>query len=200
MMVLTHIALGGMLAGFISADLIVAGMIGGLVPDLDLMTWQHRKDLHFPVYYTVASVSALASVAFTGSVLWMNIAVFFASAALHSWMDALGGGLEPRPWLQTDDRGVYNHYRNDWIDTRHWVYDGSPGDLLLMLVSVAGLYAIGFSPVALAVLTGLGVLYSITRKLFPRLDERLAVDSTKPSEDFKMYLEKKLEQLKARLL
>lgn len=200
MMVLTHIAVGGMLAGAFSLELVVAGMIGGLVPDLDILTWQHRKDLHFPVYYTVAAVSGLVSVLYSGSVAWTYITAFFASAALHCWMDAFGGGLEPRPWLQKDDRGVYDHYRGKWIETRHWVYDGSPGDLSLMLAAVAGLYLMGFDARVLGVLTVLAVFYALTRKLYPELEERSGLKDEKPSEALKHLGVRKLNQLKNRLL
>ncbi|MEF8780015.1 MAG: metal-dependent hydrolase, partial [Haloferacaceae archaeon] len=64
MMLPTH-ALGGMAVALpllaVSPELapvaLVAGLLGGIFPDLDLYVG-HRKTLHYPVYYGAAAVAA----------------------------------------------------------------------------------------------------------------------------------------------
>lgn len=110
---------------------LLAGLVGGLFPDLDLYAG-HRKTLHYPVYLPVASAAALAVAALAPGPATVGIATFLLAAAVHSAMDAFGGGLEMRPWLETADRAVYDHYRRRWIAPKRGVrYDGAPEDLLL---------------------------------------------------------------------
>jgi hypothetical protein len=182
MMATTH-ALFGMALGAIAllvapefAPLaIAAGGAGGLFPDLDL-AGDHRKDLHFPVYYSLAAVPALALAALAPSTATIAVGVFLASAALHSASDALGGGLELRPWEATSEEAVYNHFDGRWIRPRRWIrYDGAPEDLLAAAVfAVPGvLYA---EPLQQAVLALLGVStgYVLVRKRLVDLGESLA--------------------------
>lgn len=110
---------------------VAAGAAGGAFPDLDLYG-AHRRTLHFPVYYAVAAVAALAVALLVPTTLTVALAAFLAAAALHAAMDALGGGLELRPWEATSERAVYDHYRGRWLRPRRLVrYDGAPEDLLL---------------------------------------------------------------------
>lgn len=134
MMIFTHILIGGALASIISTELILAGFLGGLLPDLDALA-DHRKTLHFPYYYGIAGISALVSYYLVESPLWLQTSIFFFLASIHCFSDTLGGGLEHRPWEETDDRGVYSHLQYKWLKTRHWVYDGSKGDLALSITS-----------------------------------------------------------------
>ncbi|WP_435159608.1 metal-dependent hydrolase [Haladaptatus sp. DFWS20] len=138
MMATTH-ALVGVLLG--SASLLVApelapvavfaGLFGGLFPDFDLYSG-HRKTLHFPVYYSIAGLAALAIAALAPTVWTVAIAVFLVSAAVHSISDVFGGGLELKPWLGESERAVYDHFRGRWIRPRRWVrYDGAPEDFAL---------------------------------------------------------------------
>ncbi|ADJ16297.1 membrane protein [Halalkalicoccus jeotgali] len=112
-----------------------AGLIGGLAPDLDLYAG-HRKTLHFPVYYPTAAGIALGWMVVSPSFLSVTLATALLGASVHSVMDAFGGGLEMRPWRQTADRAVYDHYRERWIAPKRGVrYDGAPEDLLLAVVA-----------------------------------------------------------------
>src|SRR6056297_2165666 len=109
MMATTHALFGmalGAVALFVAPEYatvaILAGGVGGLFPDLDL-AGDHRKDLHFPVYYSLAAIPALALAFLAPSTATVAVGVFLASVALHSASDALGGGLELRPWEATSD-------------------------------------------------------------------------------------------------
>lgn len=141
MMATTH-ALAGMLLGSVALLVapglapvaVLAGLAGGVFPDLDLYSG-HRKTLHFPVYYSAAAVVALALAALLPTAGTVALAVFLLSAAVHSASDALGGGLELKPWLGQSDRAVYDHFRGQWVRPRRWVrYDGAPEDFAVALV------------------------------------------------------------------
>ncbi|OVE83770.1 hypothetical protein [Natronolimnobius baerhuensis] len=138
MMATTHAFVGlslavgvALVAPEFAAVVAIAGLLGGLFPDFDLPAG-HRRTLHFPVYYWVLAIPATA-VALVAPTQWsLAFAVFVLAAALHSVTDAVGGGLETRPWEGTTDRAVYSHFHGRWIAPRQWVgYDGSPGDLAL---------------------------------------------------------------------
>src|SRR6056297_1279468 len=140
MMLPTH-ALGGMALGLVVGAVVpefagvalVAGLFGGILPDLDMYAG-HRQTLHFPVYYSVLALGALVLALLVPSLATIGSAVFLLGAATHSLADVFGGGLELRPWEATSDRAVYDHYRSQWIAPRRWVgYDGSPGDLVLSM-------------------------------------------------------------------
>ncbi len=178
----TH-ALGGMALGLavgavapeFAGVALIAGLFGGILPDLDLYAG-HRRTLHYPVYY-----SALAAVAFVPALLapsagTVGLAVFFLGAATHSVADAFGGGLELRPWEGTSDRAVYDHYRNRWIVPRRWVrYDGSPGDLMLSLTLAAPLSLVldGLPRYVVVASAAVAVLYAAVRRFLPDIAEVL---------------------------
>lgn len=108
-------------------------------------------------------------------------------------MDALGGGLELKPWLGTSDRAVYSHYHRQWIRPRRWIrYDGAPEDLLAAgLFSLPALYALD-DVARTAVLGALGVSagYVLLRK--PMVEVTEAVVDALP--------EKHLDRLPARFV
>ncbi|NHN61176.1 metal-dependent hydrolase [Halorussus sp. JP-T4] len=154
---------------------VAAGGIGGLFPDLDL-AGDHRKDLHFPVCYSLAAVAALALAAVAPTAVTVAVAVFLASAALHSAGDALGGGLELRPWEATSEEAVYDHFNGRWIAPRRWIrYDGAPEDLLAAAAFAAPgvLYAEPLQQAVLALL-GVSTVYALLRKRLVDAGERLA--------------------------
>lgn len=167
MMVITHILAGGLLGALIGPSFVFAGLLGGFVPDLDLLKGQHRKTLHYPYYYSFATVSALVSFMFTSNQFWLQITIFFAAASLHSLSDVLGGGLEPRPWEETDHRGVYSHLQQKWLKSHHIFYDGSPGDFMLSAIFAAALFLTGFQHPIVAALIGVAGFYTLVRKKIP---------------------------------
>lgn len=154
---------------------LVSGLIGGLVPDLDLSV-EHRRTLHFPVYYSVAATLAAIVALFVPTQTTVGLAVLSLAAAVHSIMDAFGGDLQLRPWLGAGDRAVYDHYRGRWIAPRRWVrYDGAPEDLLLAVAVAAVLWpAVEDSMRALiAALVGVSAVYTAMRKRLVRVRERI---------------------------
>jgi len=138
-MATTHALVGLTLAALFAPEatpvVLAAGFAGGGFPDLDLYAG-HRKTLHFPVYYSLAAVLAGGVYLVTPGSWTLAAAVFLFAAAVHSGMDAFGGGLELRPWEGTSDRGVYDHFRGTWIPPKRWVrYDGAPEDLAVAAVA-----------------------------------------------------------------
>lgn len=178
MMLPTHALAGmalGLAAGAVAPEFapvaVLAGLVGGVLPDLDMYAG-HRRTLHFPVYYPVLGVAALALAVLAPGAATVALAVGLLSAAVHSLADVLGGGLELRPWEATSDRAVYDHHRGRWLEPRRWVaYDGSPGDLLVSVtLAVPLLWALegplrGMVVGALAV----GTAYALVRKHLPDL-------------------------------
>lgn len=157
---------------------LVAGFLGGVIPDLDLYI-NHRKTLHYPVYYSMLAVALLFIVALTPTVVTVAAAFFLLAAAVHSVTDIVGGGLELRPWEATSDRAVYNHYRDQWIAPRRWVrYDGAPEDLLLSFALALPLLIVLDNLFRWLVLSALlvAIVYAAVRRVLPTIAERL-VDS-----------------------
>lgn len=154
-----------------AAVALVAGFVGGVVPDFDLYAG-HRKTLHYPVYYAPLAGAALLVAAWHPTTVTVGAAFVLAGAAVHSVADAFGGGLELRPWEGTSDRAVYDHHRGRWIAPRRWVrYDGSPGDLFLAVTLALPLVVAldgGFQRVVFATLA-VAVGYTAVRRVLPRL-------------------------------
>lgn len=189
MMLPTHALWGMALAipvAFVAPEFagpaLVAGLLGGIFPDLDMYIG-HRKSLHYPVYYSVLTVPALAIAGLTPSVATVVTAFFLVGAAVHSLADIFGGGLELRPWEATSDRGVYDHYRNRWIAPRRWIrYDGSPGDLLVSLtLALPLLIALdGVLRQVVIVTVAVATVYTAVRRLLPTLAAALVDDVLTP--------------------
>lgn len=150
---------------------LAAGLVGGIVPDLDMYAG-HRKTLHFPVFYSLLAVPATLLALVVPTTATVALAVFLLAAALHCVTDVFGSGLELRPWEGTSDRAVYDHYRGTWIAPRRAVaYDGSPADLGLSVgLAVPLLWTLDglFQWVVLAAL-GVGVVYTALRRMLANL-------------------------------
>ncbi|MFT4947827.1 MAG: hypothetical protein ACI8TL_002076 [Natronomonas sp.] len=173
MMATTH-ALAGMalvsLTGLVAPEYLPAAVcaaaVGGIFPDLDLFG-THRLTLHYPVLYSFGTVPLVALAVLAPSAGTVVLAAVVTSAALHSVMDAFGGGLELKPWQGTSDRAVYSHYHRRWVRPRRWIrYDGAPEDVLLAAVLAAPLLVIftGRIQTAVAALLGLSLAYGFVRK------------------------------------
>lgn len=180
MMSTTHAAIGATLAAALVpvapelAGFAALGAIaGGIFPDLDI-AFEHRKTLHYPEHYWLVAVPALAIAVVRPGVWTVAGAAFLASAALHSVMDAFGGGLGLRPWERDDDRGVYSHWRGRWIRARRWVrYDGSPEDVAIVAVFTVVPLLVFDGTVSDVVLAGLVVsgVYGLVRRRLPDVYE-----------------------------
>lgn len=172
-MATTHVLAGLVLAAGVATVVpgvgpvvALAAAAGGAVPDLDLYAG-HRRTLHFPVYYGVAAAGAALVAAAVPGTWTLAAALFLAAAALHSVMDAAGGGLELRPWLATSDRAVYSHFHGRWLPPKRWVrYDGAPEDLALG-VALAVPAVVAFDGQVQAVAVGavaVSAVYTLLRK------------------------------------
>ncbi|WP_195155981.1 metal-dependent hydrolase [Halococcus agarilyticus] len=182
MMATTHALAGMALAGVTVAIApayapvaVAAAGVGGAFPDLDLYA-DHRKTLHFPTYYAVLAAAFAVVALLVPGPLTVGLAWFFVAAALHSAMDAFGGGLELRPWHATSERAVYDHYRDRWLRPRRWIrYDGAPEDLALAVG--LGLVCLAIYPnsmdLVIAAIVGISAVYALFRKPMVWIAERL---------------------------
>jgi hypothetical protein len=147
----THVAVGGIL-GLLAPglDAVLAGALGGLLPDLDLLFGKHRKTLHFPWLYGVAASGFYAvSTVLDG---FGFVAVFFAAAGVHSFMDRFAGA-ELRSWDSDRWRNeaVYDHLRDEWSPPSRVVHGGSVRDLVLCLSCGVSLAVFGGDAISRAV-------------------------------------------------
>jgi hypothetical protein len=138
--------------------------------------------LHFPVYFSAAAVGAALVAVAAPTTVTVAAALFLAAAALHSAMDALGGGLELKPWLGTSERAVYSHYHRRWIRPRRWVrYDGAPEDLLVAVAFAApSVYVLdGVAQTGVIAAVAVSALYVLVRKPMVLVTQKL-VDALPP--------------------
>jgi len=99
-----------------------------------------------------------------------------SGVAIHCVMDALGGGVELRPWEATSERGVYNHASGHWIRPRRWVrYAGAPEDFLLALLFGLPVLVLtsGRLQLGLGVVLVLSGLFTAVRRRLATATERL---------------------------
>ncbi|MFC6767016.1 metal-dependent hydrolase [Natrinema soli] len=154
---------------------LTAGLLGGILPDLDMYIG-HRKTLHYPVYYSVLALAVAPFAMLVPTTATIAATVLLLGAAVHSVMDIFGGGLELRPWEATSSRAVYDHHRGRWLAPRRWVrYDGAPEDLLLSLgIAVPLLIALdGVLRSIVGAALVVAVVYTAVRRLLPTIAEVL---------------------------
>lgn len=173
MMATTHALMGmvllsatGLFAPEYLPVAVAGGAVGGILPDLDLLG-NHRRTLHFPVLYSVGALAVAVVAVVLPTAVTVGLAAVLLSAALHSAMDTLGGGLEVKPWKGTSNRAVYSHYHDRWLAPRRWIrYDGAPEDVALAGV-LAGVLVLTFAgPIQTAALAflAISVVYGLCRK------------------------------------
>lgn len=186
MMALTHgavsvglVALAMPLFGeYAGPPLLVAALVGGIAPDVDLVA-NHRRTCHYPVGYTLLTGALAVWTRRSPSTAFVVAAVAVGSAALHAWSDVLAGSVEPAPWNPTTERAVYNHTLGGWHRPRRYVrYSGAPEDFLLALGGVTlALLSPATGPTAAAGLLWLLVVaggYTLCRRRLSELPDRLA--------------------------
>lgn len=183
MMATTHALAGAALAAVVAVvapefgpAALVGGLLGGGLPDLDLYR-DHRRRLHFPTYYAVLSVPAVALAVLITSPLTVAIAVGLIAAAFHSQLDRIGGGLELRPWEATSRKAVYDHAQRRWYPPMRWVrYDGAPEDMGLAIAFAVPALVVynGTAEHLLLGILGISALYVLVRRRLPDIAERLA--------------------------
>lgn len=151
----------------------VGALTGGVFPDLDLAA-THRKTLHFPVYYALASLPAVAVAALSPTTLTVAAAFFLVSAAVHCASDTLGGSVEARPWEARRERAVYLHARETWLPARRLIrYDGAPEDLAAAVaLALPGLVVFeGYVRAVTVAMLLASAVYVLVRKRLPDLEE-----------------------------
>ena len=185
MMATTHALVGAAIAAAAAVVLpetapavLAAAVAGSVFPDLDIYAG-HRRTLHYPAYYWVAVAVTLVVAATSPIPVVIAAALFLLGAAVHSVMDAFGGGLELRPWEGNSERAVYDHLNGRWLPPRRWVpYDGAPEDLLLAgVLSVPAFVVFGGDPSVRTGLLGIlavSVVWVALRRRVAAVSERLA--------------------------
>jgi hypothetical protein len=112
----------------VTAWLVIAGMIGGVLPDLDqLQFWgppwlakhfRHKDTCHYIFGYFIATAILLTANVFVPSYcLWLlGIACASVGAGFHSLMDPLDGWNNGNPaW------GIFEHITQRWLPSLRWV-------------------------------------------------------------------------------
>ena len=151
----------------------IGAIAGGIMPDLDVLA-DHRKTLHFPVYYSLGALIAVPGAALLPGPVTVAVALFCVAAAAHALADIIGGIPALRPWAVEKDRAVYVHPADRWVAPRQVIrYDGAPEDFFLgAALAVPGL-AVFDGPVQL--IAGLGLLVSLTYTVLRKpIGQRLA--------------------------
>lgn len=182
MMLPTHALVGLALAvplAWVAPELapaaLLGGLVGGVLPDLDLYAG-HRRTLHYPTVYPLLSVPAVGLAVLRPSTAAVALAFVLVAAAVHCRMDRYGGGLELRPWEGTSERAVYDHVHGEWLAPRRLVsYDGSPGDLALA-TGVATLPVVLLEGPVVHLTVGLlavGAAYTVLRRRLADLAPRV---------------------------
>ncbi|UIO99999.1 metal-dependent hydrolase [Halobaculum sp. CBA1158] len=180
-MAFTHALVGALVAAPVVAlapELAVpaalAGVVGGLVPDVDLFVGRHRRTLHFPVLGWALAVPAVAVAVAVPTLSTVSAATFAASFAVHAGTDALGAGDEIRPWERTSSEAVFDHLHGRWIRPRYRIrYDGAPEDAAataVLAVPVVAYYPRPLPAIA-AACVALGVAYALVRRRLPPVVE-----------------------------
>jgi hypothetical protein len=187
MMTSTHAFVGALMgattavfAPELTPTVVVVGFVGGTLPDVDLLA-SHRRSLHFPVYATALAVPVAVAAAVLATPLAVLLAVFTLSVAVHCAMDIFAGGVETRPWEETSEQAVYNHFSGRWIRPRRWVrYAGAPEDLVVATVCCLPTLAVTTGPTRLFFVTVLvcSALFVAVRRRLATLTERLVADTT----------------------
>lgn len=176
MMIFTHVLMGAFVGVGVASlypayfhVAVVAGFIGGGISDADML-FTHRRTLHFPLLASVVSIAVGGIVFVWPTAITIGVFCFTTSGAVHSLTDILGGGKEMRPWLETDDRAVYNHVTQRWIRPRRVFYDGSIADLGLSVVLAVVLLVV--LPTGYKIVVGItlacGVVYTVLRRWITR--------------------------------
>lgn len=154
------------LAPELAVPLATGAILGGLVPDLDLVL-AHRRTLHFPLLGGAVALPAVGVAVFAPATATAAVSAFVLSAWIHAASDALGGGPEMDPWNDRSERAVFDHVRRRWIRPRRWIrYDGAPEDAAVA-VALALPGAIVFDGTIRALVIG-GVVVSICYALLRR--------------------------------
>lgn len=153
----------------LATPLLAGTLVGSVLPDLDVVA-SHRRTLHYPTGYAIASVPAVGAAFAATTPGTVAVAGGIVAAAFHCRMDRYGGSHEFRPWERKSDHAVYNHIRGRWLRAKRWTrYDGAPEDLLVASVagSVMLVAPVGAFRTVAAALLGVAVVYTAFRRRLP---------------------------------
>jgi hypothetical protein len=129
MMAPTHLAVSLLIylgvKPFLGPAAMLPALAGGFFPDLDMKS-NHRRDLHYPVIYTI-----LATLAMIPGFRFLSL--FLLSAAVHCMMEVAGNDADN--FVCRDKGAVYDHVRQKWVHGREWIeIDGGNRDLMLLII------------------------------------------------------------------
>lgn len=106
---------------------------GSIFPDLDVLLEQ-GKTFHYPKIATGASAVFLVILFALNVPIIAALGLFLLGVGIHSLTDILGGGIELRQWERKDNRGVYDHINERFIECRRLYYDGSLEDIGITVI------------------------------------------------------------------
>jgi hypothetical protein len=174
MMVITHILLGlvvtlplTLLGPAVLGPVAAGAILGGMLPDLDLLVGTHRRTLHVPLLGLPVAIGGVTLALVVAGPITAGLAAVLVAAWVHSASDVLGAGEELRPWERTNTDAVYDHLRGRWLTARYLIrYDGSPEDVGLSLLAAVPVLLIHGWPVRIVVggLLVVAGVYSLLRK------------------------------------
>lgn len=174
MMTSTHMAAGFVLSGisyrllaqlfpyYVRSDLLllfpyvlVAGLVGGLFPDLDRMEREilgfrvvHRKTLHFIVGYASAGGLVAVLLLLHPEHAWIlgPLFAFLLSAWAHTVMDVFDGEQKGRPGA------VYEHFTRRWIRGKEVIPFASTKEWILYSAIAMGFIVFAIYPYPITLL------------------------------------------------
>jgi hypothetical protein len=155
----------------VAPAVLCGGLIGGVLPDLDMYAG-HRRTLHYPTLYPLAAAFAVPIALVWPGPVTLAVAFCLLAAAVHCRMDVYGSGLELRPWEGRSERAVYNHVRGEWLQPRRLVaYDGSPGDLAVAALVGVPLFVLleGVFAALVAAALAVATVYVLLRRRLANL-------------------------------
>jgi len=134
---------------------LVAGLMGGLFPDLDRMEREilglkvvHRKTLHFIVGYTWTGGLAAVMLLLYPEHAWVlaPLFAFLLSAWAHTVMDVFDGGQRGRPGA------VFEHFTGRWIGGKEIIPYASTKEWILYSALAIGFIVFAIYPYPITLL------------------------------------------------
>jgi len=156
---------------------IAAAVVGGVLPDLDVLA-RHRRTLHYPVILPVLACCSLALFFVFGGPTMLLVGIFAGAAGFHALVDVLGGSAERAPWDPATEFGVYNHVVRRWHRPRRLVrYSGAPEDFLLgggfAIVATLSVWTTPTVDLLVVGLLGVAGVYTLARRRLSTIATRL---------------------------
>lgn len=112
---------------------VTAGILGSILPDLDMMA-EHHRTLHRPFQFLVITAAFYTIFWFTNSTFSAFLFFGVGAATVHSFSDILSQGKTKHPEVSKDDRAVFNHLAGEWMEPKRLVNEGSRRDLFMTFV------------------------------------------------------------------